>query len=143
MPDEEFDVAISFLSADCPTAEQIADRLTPLNVFFFPRNQEEVAGTDGMESFRDAFRNNSRIQVVLYRAAWGETPWTRVEATAIQERCLAEGWRGLFFVALGARRTWRQNEGHQGYAAVNHVYFRVHEDYLPLFCRVKMSTRSC
>lgn len=108
MPHQEYGVAISFLSADCPLAEQIADRLSPLKVFVFSRNQEDVAGSDGMETFRDAFRNKSKMQIILYRAAWGETPWTRIEATAIQERCLAEGWRGLFFVALedAARPKW-------------------------------------
>ena len=97
---EEYDVAISFLSRDSDTAVAIADRLAPLSVFCFPRNQEELAGNDGMEAFRNAFRHQSRTQVVLFRAGWGETPWTRVEQTAITERCLAEGWRGLFFVAL-------------------------------------------
>ncbi|MDH3611966.1 MAG: hypothetical protein OES10_01710 [Gammaproteobacteria bacterium] len=64
-----------------------------------------MAGTDGMETFRDAFRHQSKMQVVLFRDAWGQTPWTKIEQTAIQERCLAEGWRGLFFVMLeDARR---------------------------------------
>ena len=98
--DIQYDVAISFLSSDSDTALNIADQLAPLNVFCFPRNQEELAGTDGMESFRNAFRHQSRIQVILYRAGWGKTPWTGIEQTAIQERCLKDGWRGLFFVAL-------------------------------------------
>ncbi len=96
----EHDVAISFLSRDSDTAVAIADRLAPLNVFCFPRNQEEIAGRDGMDTFRNAFRHQSRIQVILFRGGWGETPWTGIEQTAIQERCLAEGWRGLFFVSL-------------------------------------------
>jgi len=98
--DEQFDVAISFLSKDDSTAQSLADMLSPLKLFCYSRNQEDVAGTDGMESFRAAFRDQSRMQVVLYREAWGQTPWTKIEQTAIQERCLAEGWRGLFFVML-------------------------------------------
>ncbi len=97
---EEYDVAISFLSPDSDTAVGIANRLAQLNVFCSPRNQEDLAGNDGMEAFRSAFRHQSRIQVILFRAGWGESPWTRIEQTAIQDRCLAEGWRGLFFVAL-------------------------------------------
>ena len=96
----EHDIAVSFLSRDSDTAVDIADRLAPLDVFCFPRNQEEIAGRDGMDTFRNAFRHQSRIQVVLFRGGWGETPWTGIEQTAVQERCLAEGWRGLFFVSL-------------------------------------------
>jgi hypothetical protein len=97
----QFDVAISFLASDAKIAEAIHQRLSPtLKVFFFPRNQEELAGTDGMVSMRETFRANARIIVVLYRRGWGDTPWTRIEQTAIQEACLAHGWGRLFFVVL-------------------------------------------
>jgi hypothetical protein len=104
----EYGVAISFLSVDCATAVAIAKQLSPLTVFCYPRSQEELAGGDGMEKFRSAFRHQSRVQVVLYRKGWGETPWTRIEQTAITDRCLAEGWDGLVFVALdnAARPRW-------------------------------------
>jgi len=71
-----------------------------LSVFYFPRNQEELAGTDGLESMRQPFFADSRITVVLYREDWGKTPWTRVEATAITDSCLKRGWNHLFFVSL-------------------------------------------
>jgi hypothetical protein len=95
-----YDVAISFLSRDADYAVRLAEKLAPFKVFCFPRSQEDVAGTDGMDKFRAAFRSESRIQVVLFRPGWGETPWTRIEQTAIQERCLQHGWRGLFFAML-------------------------------------------
>ncbi len=40
------------------------------------------------------------MNVVLFRKAWGETPWTRVEAGAITDRCFREGWLSLMFVEL-------------------------------------------
>jgi hypothetical protein len=47
----KYDVAISFLSKDSHTAAALNDRLSEgLNVFFFPRRQEELAGTEGLES---------------------------------------------------------------------------------------------
>jgi hypothetical protein len=97
-----YDVAISFLSKDEPIAAAFRDRLTEggLEVFFFPRNQEELAGTDGMESMRTPFFEGSRVAVVLFREPWGKTPWTRVEQTAIEEGCLNGGWHRLFFVLL-------------------------------------------
>jgi hypothetical protein len=97
----KYDVALSFLSADEPTASALYDRLSEgLEVFFFPRKQEELAGTDGLESMRTPFLEDSRIVVVLYREPWGKTPWTGVEQTAIQEGCLKHGWHRLFFVVL-------------------------------------------
>lgn len=96
-----YDVAISFLSKDEAIAEAIYRRLSEgLKVFFFPRNQEVLAGTDGLESMRMPFFDDSRVMVVLYREPWGKTPWTRVEETAIKEGCLEHGWKRLFFIVL-------------------------------------------
>ena len=97
----KYDAAISFLARDVATAQAIYDRLVSsgLKIFFFPRNQENLAGTNGLESMREPFFD-TRIAVVLFKAPWGETPWTRVEATAIQERCLQKGWDTLMFVQL-------------------------------------------
>ena len=41
----------------------------------------------------------------------------------------------LIYFYLGGRRTWCQNEGYQGHAAIICDYFRGHEDYLASFCR--------
>jgi len=102
----KYDVALSFLSTDEPTAAALRDRLREgLEVFFFPRKQEELAGTDGLESMRTPFLEDSRILVVLYREPWGKTPWTRVEQTAIQESCLNHGWHRLFFIVLDKTST--------------------------------------
>lgn len=94
------EIAFSFLAGDLALSTQFADSLAPLSTFVFSRKQDELAGTDGQESFRAAFRFDSRLNVVLFRGGWGETPWTRVEQTAIQERCLADGWDRLLVVVL-------------------------------------------
>jgi hypothetical protein len=102
MSEPKYDVALSFLARDESIGAALADLLTEggLEVFFFPRDQEVLAGTDGMESMRSSFIEGSRVAVVLFREPWGQTPWTRVEQTAIQESCLKLGWERLFFVAL-------------------------------------------
>ena len=100
-PEPEYDVAISFLAQDQRIAGELAERLgESLKVFYFPRAQEALAGTDGMESMRSPFVSGSRVTVILYRDRWGETPWTRVEASAIKDGCLARGWMTLMFVQL-------------------------------------------
>lgn len=99
-PAPEYDVAISFLARDEHIARAFADRLGEgLNVFFFPRNQEQLAGTNGLASMREPFLN-ARVAVVLFREPWGQTDWTRVEETAITDRCLKCGWQSLVFVQL-------------------------------------------
>lgn len=96
-----YDVAISFLVKDESTAAEMNRLLSQgLRVFFFPHKQAELAGTNGLESMRTPFLSDSRVMVVLYRELWGETPWTRVESTAIQEACLNNGWHRLFFISL-------------------------------------------
>ena len=97
----KYDLAISFLSQDEPVATALHDRLSAgAKVFFYPRNQEELAGTDGMESMRRPFVDDLLVVVVLYRERWGKTPWTRVEDAAIQDGCLKHGWHRLFFMSL-------------------------------------------
>lgn len=102
------DVAFSFLAQDLTVATRFADALVPLTSFVFARKQEDLAGTDGQESFRAAFRFDSRLNVVLLRDGWGRTPWTRVEEASIQERCLKDGWDRLLVVNLDGSKppTW-------------------------------------
>lgn len=134
----KYDVAISFLSKDEQTAAAIYQKLAGLKVFFYPRSQEELAGTDGLASMRKPFYDDSRVVVVLYRDPWGRTPWTRVEQTAIQEGCLQHGWQRLFFAVLesaGAPPIWlptnlvRFNYADFGLEqAVGAIKARVHEN---------------
>lgn len=49
---------------------------------------------------RDPFRNESRLNVVLYRPRWGTTPWTAVEEAAIKDSCLETGFKSLFFFVI-------------------------------------------
>ena len=98
---DKYDVAISFLVQDVALAQALYEKLCEgLRVFFFPRNQEELAGTDGMESMRSAFRTDALLNVVLYRERWGQTPWTAVEAAAVKDSCLATAFRSLFFFVV-------------------------------------------
>jgi hypothetical protein len=99
--DPVYDVAISFLYQDLSLAQALYDELSKsLAVFFFPRNQEELAGSDGLESMRASFRSQSRLNIVLYRPKWGNTPWTGVEEVAIKESCLATSFRSIFFFVI-------------------------------------------
>src|SRR5215467_15493096 len=98
-PESVYDVAISFLVADEKIASAIKTRLACLNVFFYPHNQEELIGSNGLESMRAPFLS-ARVNVVLYRERYGKTPWTGVELAAIQDSCLKTGFRSLLFVQL-------------------------------------------
>lgn len=99
--DKNFDIAISFLHEDLDTATLLRDALAEsFEVFIYMKKQEELAGTDGLESFRSVFRHRSRLVVVLLRERWGTTPWTRVEMEAITDRFLAEGPAFLFVVMM-------------------------------------------
>jgi hypothetical protein len=97
--EQVFDVAISFLVADERVASTIKSKLLGLNVFFYPHNQEELVGSNGLESMRAPFLS-ARVNVVLYRERYGRTPWTGVELAAIQDNCLNTSYRSLLFVQL-------------------------------------------
>lgn len=98
----EYDVAISFLVADEKIASSIKAGLGGLNVFFYPHKQEELIGTNGIESMRAPFLT-ARVNVILFRERYGNTPWTGVELSAIQDSCLRTRYQSLVFVELDKR----------------------------------------
>jgi hypothetical protein len=52
--------------------------------FLYSRAQGELVGTDGEKTFNAVFGEQARIVAVLLRPEWGQTPWTRIEETAIR-----------------------------------------------------------
>ena len=96
-----YDVAISFVAKDEALAALLADQFEGrLRIFLYSRKQEQLAGTDGEKRFNDVFSKQSRLVVVLYRAGWGETPWTRIEETAIRNRAFEVGYGFVLFIPL-------------------------------------------
>jgi len=104
MPDSKsftYDVAFSFLASDLTRAEQLAEGLEPaLSTFVYSRKKEELLGGDGMDLFAAVFGTDSRLAVILYRAAWGRTPWTAFEETHIKSRALATRMTSFLVVRL-------------------------------------------
>jgi hypothetical protein len=99
--DYKYDIAFSFLAQDEPLATEINDLLQDrLKTFLYSKQQGEIAGTDGEEGFGKVFGEEARIVVVLYRVGWGQTPWTRIEETAIRNRSYDHGYDFAFFILL-------------------------------------------
>ena len=96
----EFDLGLSFLSCDLLLAQQLAHELVPLRCFVYSRSQDEVAGTDGVETFAAVFKKKTLLNVVLWRAGWGDTPWTAIEAAAIRDRALLTAYKTLVIIDL-------------------------------------------
>ncbi len=88
----KYDVAFSFLAQDEGLATELCDLLQDrMRIFLYSKRQEDLAGTDGEETFNAVFGAQARLVVVLYRKGWGESPWTRIEETAIRNRAYKEG----------------------------------------------------
>ena len=101
----KYDVAFSFLKEDLNLAQEINDLIQDrVSTFIFTDRQDELIGQDGMTRFPEVFGKEARIVVVLYREAWGTTPWTRVEQEAIRERVLLEGPDFTVFVSLDRKK---------------------------------------
>jgi hypothetical protein len=97
----KYDVAISFLKEDESFANKLASKLKEgFECFIYNEHQEELSASDGEVFFNNVFENDSRFIVVLYREGWGESPWTRIEKTAIQNRTLNEGYSSTLFVQM-------------------------------------------
>lgn len=108
MADREYpwDVALSFLWDDRDKAEKVFELLYPrgLEVFFAPKNQTDVVGTDGEQTFAEVFRDRSRVSVVFYRPGWGATTMTRAEESGIRQKGAAEGYGFCLWVPLDGSR---------------------------------------
>jgi hypothetical protein len=97
----KYDVAFSFLEKDETLAAKLNDLLQDrLSTFLYSKKQEDIAGTDGEITFNTVFGKQARLVVVLYRAGWGETPWTRIEDTAIRNRAHEQGYDFAIFIPL-------------------------------------------
>jgi hypothetical protein len=96
-----YDVAFSFLAEDEGLAMQLNDLLQDrFKTFVYSEQQKILAGTDGEATFNAVFGQEARTVVVLYRDVWGQTPWTRIEETAIRNRAYHEGYNFALFIVL-------------------------------------------
>lgn len=97
----EYDVAISFGYKDEPFANKLYELLKGrLKVFIYSKEQEKLAGTDGEATFNEVFGKHAKLVVVLYREAWGKTPFTRFEETAIRNRAYSDGYDFTVFIPM-------------------------------------------
>jgi hypothetical protein len=97
----KYEIGFSFLKQDEALAYQINDRLQDrLSSFIYSKKQEELGAKDGEKIFNEVFFSECRVVVVLYRDGWGNTPWTRIEETAIKNRAFEKGWDFLVLINL-------------------------------------------
>jgi hypothetical protein len=127
----KYDVVFSFLEKDEELAVEINGAIEDnITTFLYSKKQKEIAGKDGEEEFSKVFGEQARLVVVLYGSGWGETPWTRIEATAIRNRGYSDGYDFVIFIItevglqppiwLSRNRLWLGLEryGTEGAAAV-------------------------
>jgi hypothetical protein len=95
----EYDIAFSFHSQDEGLASKLNDLLQDrFKTFLYSERQKELAGRDGEETFSTVFATKARFVVIFYRKEWGETPFTRIEQTAIRNRAYSEGYNFTLFI---------------------------------------------
>jgi hypothetical protein len=97
----KYDVAFSFLGKDEELAMQIEELLRHrVKTFIYSRKQSDLVGKDGEKILNQVFGSQSRIVVVLFRKGWGNTPFTRIEETAMKNRAYTEGYDFTLFIPL-------------------------------------------
>lgn len=95
----EYDVALSFHSKDEGLAQQLSDLLSDrFATFIYSEQQKSLAGRDGEKAFNEVFGSKARLVVILHREEWGQTPFTRIEETAIRNRAFNEGYDFTVFI---------------------------------------------
>jgi hypothetical protein len=101
MSEYKYDVAFSFLAQDESLASQLNDLIGErFTTFLYSNRQTELAGSDGEETFNQVFGKDARVVVVFFRKGWGDTPWTRIEQTALRNRAYHQGYDFALFIPL-------------------------------------------
>jgi hypothetical protein len=102
------DAAFSLLAGDAEVAERLRDILvTKMRVFLWSDAQKDIAGKNGVAVFTELYEKRASLVVVLYRAGYGQTNWTRVEETAITSKLVHSGWKHVLIVSLdGTKPSW-------------------------------------
>lgn len=102
----QYEVGFSFLKQDEAIAYDLNDHIQDrLSTFIYSKKQEDLGGKDGEKKINTVFYQECRVVVVLYRDGWGETPWTRIEETAIKNRAFDKGWDFLLFINMDTNST--------------------------------------
>ena len=57
-----------------------------------------LSGANGEEIFNSVFGKKARCVVIFYRKEWGQTPFTRIEETAIRNRAFSVGYDFTLFI---------------------------------------------
>lgn len=97
----KYDIAFSLLAQDLELAEEIKRRInSDVKCFLYSDEQKELAGKNGVEIFKNIFKVESRLDVVLFRKGWGGSGWTGIEEDAMQDRLFKNGEGFLFLVVL-------------------------------------------
>jgi hypothetical protein len=98
MTDFQYDIAFSFTTQDENIATQIRPPAGPLSdVPVFEGTRE--AGRHGRGGYISAvFKEQARSVAVLLRPEWGNTPWTRIEQSAIRHRAYYHGYDFTTFI---------------------------------------------
>ena len=85
--DYKYDLAISLLDEDAQLGWDIVNKLgNPDRIFFYRKDIDEITFSNGVNVFSDIFAKQSRFVLVLYRENYGNTDWTAIEYSVIQER---------------------------------------------------------
>jgi hypothetical protein len=96
----KYDIAFSLLAQDLELAEEIKRKINgDIKCFLYSDEQKALAGKNGIEEFKNVFKIESRLAVILFRRGWGGTGWTGIEEDAMQDRLIKDG-EGFVFLVL-------------------------------------------
>lgn len=85
--DFKYEVAFSFMHRDEAVALAINDKIQDrLKTFIYTQHLEDVAGKDGIDTYKKVFFEEARIVVILYREDWGAKGMTAMEMQGIKDR---------------------------------------------------------
>lgn len=85
--DYKYDLAISLLDEDAQLGWDIVNKLgNPDRIFFYRKDVDEITFSNGVNVFSEIFANQARFVLVLHREMYGNTDWTAIEYSVIQER---------------------------------------------------------
>lgn len=69
-----------------------------VKTFIYADKQEVLVSKDGPAKFRNVFKNEARIVVILYRSNYGNTQYTSIERDAVAARAFETNWNFVILI---------------------------------------------
>jgi len=102
----KYDLAFSLCDEDLPFAERIYRGLSErFSLFLYSEDKKTLEFQNGVIRLSNVYRKEARAVIVIWRAKWGQSRWTRLEQEVLTDRLLSTTAAFILLVKMESGET--------------------------------------